>query len=143
MVKHSNQNGFSLIELLIVVVVIGVVAAIAVPAYQRGIRAAENGSTFAVLRSISSSQVMFFSQNSRFAKLDELHRIMGGGMGVPAGDTVVRGPYVFELTSPEDQLSSGFTITATRSTVNETVYKYELTQSGRIRRVLPAGGPPE
>ena len=143
MVKRNNQDGFSLIELLIVVVVIGIVATIAVPAFQRGVRAAENGSTFAVLRGISSSQVMFYSQNNRFAKIDELHRMMGGGMGVLTGDTVVRGPYVFELTTAEDKLPTFYTITATRSIVNETVYKYELTQTGRISRVLPAGGPDE
>jgi prepilin-type N-terminal cleavage/methylation domain-containing protein len=141
MVKLSGQKGFSLIELLIVVVVIGVVAALAVPAFQKGIRAAENGSAFAVMRSISSSQVMFFSQNNRFAKLGELQQMMGNGIGVTTGDTVVRGPYVFELTTPEAQLGTTYVITATRTTVNETVYKYELNQSGKIRRILPAGGP--
>lgn len=140
MVKLNDQKGFSLIELLIVVVVIGVVAALAVPAFQKGIRAAENGSAFAVMRSISSSQVMFFSQNNRFAKLGELQQMMGNGIGVTTGDTVVRGPYVFELTTPEDQLGTSYVITATRTTVNETIYKYELNQSGKIRRILPAGG---
>jgi type IV pilus assembly protein PilA len=143
MVKRTDQSGFSLIELLIVVVVIGVVAALAVPAFQKGIRAAENGSTFAVMRSIGSSQVMFFSQNNRFAKLGELQTMMGNGIGVTTGDSVVRGPYVFELTTPEDQLGTRYVITATRTTVNETVYKYELNQSGKIRRLLPAGGPDE
>ena len=140
MVNRTAQKGFSLIELLLVVVVIGIVAALAVPALQKGIRAAENGSTFAVMRSISSSQVMFFSQNNRFAKLGELQQMMGNGIGVTTGDTVVRGPYVFELTTPDDQLGTSYTITATRTTVNETVYKYELNQSGKIRRLLPAGG---
>lgn len=140
MVKQSDQKGFSLIELLLVVVIVGIVAALAVPAFQKGLRAAENGTTFGVMRSISSTQVMFFSQNNRFAKLGELQQMMGNGIGVTTGDTVVRGPYVFELTTPDDQLGTGFTITATRTTVNETVYKYELNQSGKIRRLLPVGG---
>ena len=144
MVKRSDQRGFSLIELLLVVVVIGIVAALAIPALQKGIRAAENGSTFAVLRSISSTQVMHFSQNNRFGRLPELQRMMGNGIGVTTGDKVVRGPYVFEMTpgNPTDaELGTGFVITATRTTVNETVYKYEVTQSGKITQILPAGAP--
>ena len=146
MVKRSEQKGFSLIELLLVVVIVGIIAAVAVPAFQKGIRAAENGSTFAVLRSISSTQVMHFSQNNRFGRLTELQRMMGNGIGSTTGDRIVRGPYVFEMTpaNPTDeQLGEGYVITATRTTVNETVYKYELNQSGKIRRLLPAGGPPE
>ena len=144
MVKRRDEIGFSLIELLLVVVIVGIVAAVAVPAFQKGLRAAENGSTFAVLRSISSTQVMHFSQNNRFGRLTELQRMMGNGIGATAGDKVIRGPYVFEMTpaNPTDeQLGTGFVITATRTTVNETVYKYELDQSGKIRRLLPAGGP--
>jgi general secretion pathway protein G len=50
--KLSNEKGFSLIELLLVVVIIGIVAALAVPALQKGIRSAENGTTFATMRTI-------------------------------------------------------------------------------------------
>ena len=40
--KRSTEKGFSLIKLLIVVVIIGIIAALAVPAFQKGIIAAEN-----------------------------------------------------------------------------------------------------
>ncbi|HEX6279015.1 MAG TPA: prepilin-type N-terminal cleavage/methylation domain-containing protein [Pyrinomonadaceae bacterium] len=140
----SNQNGFSLIELLLVVVIVGVIAAMAVPAYQRGIRAAENGSTFAVLRSISSMQVQYFSSNNRFATLPELQSIMGNGIGVTTGDRVVRGRYVFEMTpispTPTD-LRDGYVISAVRSVSDDVVYRYEVNQSGKITQILPPGGP--
>lgn len=141
--KHStNQKGFSLIELLLVVVIVGIIAALAVPALQKGIRSAENGTTFATMRSIASSQVNFYSQNNRFGTLPELQQMMGNGIGVTTGDRVVRGRYVFEM-SPvaptPSELSDGYTISAARSVSDDVVYRYELNQSGKITQIQPAG----
>jgi len=140
----GNQKGFSLIELLLVVTIIGIVAAMAVPAYQKGIRAAENGTTFAVLRSISSMQVQFYSNNNRFATLPELQGLMGNSIGVTTGDRVVRGRYVFEMSpvtpTPQD-LKTSYTISAVRSVSDDVVFRYDVNETGRIEQILPAGGP--
>lgn len=143
MKNSTNQKGFSLIELLIVVVIVGIVTALAVPALQKGIRAAENGTTFATLRSVSSTQVQFFSQNNRFGTLPELQNMMGNGIGVTTGDRIVRGRYVFEMTpvAPTPaELAEGYTISAVRTVTDDVVYRYELNQSGKITQILPAGG---
>ena len=44
----KKESGFSLVELLLVVVIIGLIAAMAVPAYQKGMWAAENGSALII-----------------------------------------------------------------------------------------------
>lgn len=137
---RKSEAGFSLIELLIVVVIIGVIAALGVPALSKGIRSAENGTTFATLRTVSSAQAGFFSQNSRFARIAELNVQNKSAFGTTAGDRVIRGKYTFEMnpvTPTDEELKNEFTMTATRSVADDTVYKYELTHTGEIVQILP------
>ena len=142
--RNNREQGFSIIEMLLVVVIVGIIAAMAVPAYQKGMWAAENGSAFGTMRTIASTQVTFYSQNSRFGRLDEINTALSNGAGIIVGDKLVRGKYVFEMTPPvptDDELVTEYVITATRDVVGDAMYQYELTQTGRIVQVYPAGAP--
>ena len=138
--KRSEQ-GFSLIELLLVVVVISIIAAVAIPYLQKALRIAENGNAFATLRTISSQEVAFYGSNNRFARLTEVNNIMSGSLGTPSGNDIMRGKYTISMSpaAPTDaQLRDGYTITATRNVSSEGVtYIYQVTQSGELTQILP------
>lgn len=55
----KNQQGFSLIELLIVVVILGIIVAIAVPNLIASRRAANEGSAVSALRTLHGAQITY------------------------------------------------------------------------------------
>lgn len=139
--SKRGENGFSLIEILLVVVVIGIIAAVAVPAFRKALTVAENGNVFSAMRTISSSQVNYFSQNSRFARLNELNNASSGALGTNSGTDLLRGKFVLSMVPANPtpaELRQGYTINAIRNLSGEdTVYHYSLTQTGEIVQILP------
>jgi len=69
-----NRKGFSLIELLIVIVIIGIIVIIAVPSLLESKRAAQATAAQASLRNIASAQVAYSSKatNRAYSTLDNL-----------------------------------------------------------------------
>ncbi len=137
----KGENGFSLIELLLVVTVVGIIAIIAIPYLQKAVRAAENANTFASMRTVAGQQLDFYSRNSRFGRLIEVNNLLSGSLGTNSGNDLNRGKYVFSMVPavPSDvQLRNGYTITATRNVTGEgVIYVYQVTQTGEVTQILP------
>ncbi|MGZ4840584.1 MAG: prepilin-type N-terminal cleavage/methylation domain-containing protein [Candidatus Angelobacter sp.] len=82
--KDNASRGFSLIELLIVVAIILIIAAIAVPNLLRSRMAANQAAAVATLRNINNSQATYVSEFSQVGYADTFVKL---GPGTPCDAT--------------------------------------------------------
>lgn len=140
--KKQNQSGFSLIELLIVVTVIAIIAAISIPSLRKAISVAENNTTYTLLKTMMLTQSMHFSQKNRYGRLDEINEFQNGTFGTVVNNEIQRSKFKIEMipANPTDeQLREGFIIVATRTVDADPIpYVVKIDQSGYlVGQILP------
>jgi general secretion pathway protein G len=124
--KCVRRSGFTLVELLIVIIVIAVLAAIAIPKFVNSSARSKEASLHADLKLVRDAIERFHSDTSVYpASLDSLsataapstgNDATGASVGINAPDW--RGPYVASV--PTDPVSSvGLTYSVTSPTVGQ------------------------
>ena len=92
---YRKMHGVTLLELMIVVVIIGILASIAYPAYQDFVNRAKRNEAKAMLLEIAQNQERFYLQNSTYGTLSQL----GYGADTIPTDT---GTYQVTINPPPD-----------------------------------------
>lgn len=100
------QSGFTLIELMIVVAIIGILAAIAYPSYDEYVKRGNRTEGQALLSDASARQERYFGQNNAYIISDN----DVAKLGLKNGNTSETGKYTLSV-SREDG-DGGYTLTA-------------------------------
>jgi type IV pilus assembly protein PilE len=103
--------GVTLLELMIVVAIVAILAAIAIPNYRSYVMRANRSEATAALLRIASSQEKFYLQANTYASNAQMPGTPPAGLGVPA--TSDHGWYSLQIAPGAGGLASGYTATAT------------------------------
>ena len=96
----SRNKGFTLIELMIVLAIIGILAAIAYPNYQESTAKSRRGNAQAELMGLSSALERYYSQNNHYSNAAAGNNDIGAPLGtLYAVDAEVATFYTVTITS--------------------------------------------
>jgi len=99
MQPHKSQKGFSLVELLIVVAIIGIISAIAVPNLMASRRAANEANAISAMRTISTAEVNYWFTfgGGAYGTLEQLanERIIDSKLANAADAATARSGYIY------------------------------------------------
>jgi prepilin-type N-terminal cleavage/methylation domain-containing protein len=134
----KSQKGFSLIELLLVVVIVGLIATVSVPSFTRARDAADNAAAMAKLRNIHTSESNFRFRNFRYARLPELNQFAENAHGTIVGSTLRYKDFTFIMfPNPTDaSLKTGFQIIGYRVRRGRVIAQFNMTEDGSIRSII-------
>jgi prepilin-type N-terminal cleavage/methylation domain-containing protein len=136
--KCPFQKGFTLIELILVVVVAGLIAAVAVPSLMKARDAADSSVAVGQLRSMHTNQSMYRIQNSRYANLAELNAFARNAHGRTVGTTLRHRDFIFLMfpTPTATTLRNDYQIIGYRIRSGRVISQHNMAEDGVIRTIL-------
>ncbi len=122
--RSRARRGFTLIEMLIVVAIVLIIAAVAIPRLDKARMQAQETAALQQIRTIQTAQTQYLSQFGKYAsKLEELGPPTSGNPGPAASDLIpgdlakgIKTGYQFIVTGS----AGGYTVNANPITYNST-----------------------
>jgi type IV pilus assembly protein PilE len=124
----ATQKGFTLVELMIVVAIIGILAAIAVPSYQEYIQRARAADATGVLADMRIKMEQCYQDNRSYA-------LCGAQCNAPVGTNIA----FFGFACSAGPAAATYTLAATGAG-NMAGYVYSVTQDNRKSSTTAGGG---
>lgn len=123
----KNQSGFTLIELMVVVVIIGILSAIAVPRFANAADAAKEAEAIPILKQLHTLQERYYQARDVFAT--EITSLEGGI------NNFEHGKY-YEFTLSADAAGTGYVACATPRAEVADLQSFSIT---RDQVIVPGG----
>jgi prepilin-type N-terminal cleavage/methylation domain-containing protein len=115
----NGKNGFTMIEILVTILILGVLAAVTIPGFTKAKTKAEKDQAIAYLRTVRTSMRMYYGKWKTYLPLANTAAIKS-----TLGAETQTGNYTFQVTAPT---TSTFTAFATRSSDGKVI---TLNQDG-------------
>jgi prepilin-type N-terminal cleavage/methylation domain-containing protein len=134
--RSAARRGFTIVEMMIVLTIIGIVATMCVPTFQRAIEQSEADIAAANLRTIWAAERLYWLEyHSYTADLTALQglKLLDPSLPTTSGSQVLGG-YTYAINSQAN--ANGFNATATRSDLGS----FSIDQDGALSGTVTVSG---
>ena len=135
---NTMQKGFTLIELMIVVAIIGILAAIAIPAYQDYTNRAKVSEALLAGSAVRTSYTEFVQAHQAWPKLSDLNMAPSTSHRAGAYSVDINGDHDIEITLAGNTQLAGKTVLLVPSVSDGQISAWTCTAGTMPEKYLPA-----
>jgi prepilin-type N-terminal cleavage/methylation domain-containing protein len=132
-----NKKAFTLIEILVVVVIIGILAAIALPQYQKAVERARLSEAISNLKTLAQAEEVYYLQYGEYTAIENLDVRVPNSEYFTYGMSEERYVYASRSGYPKIELWFNYSKASTRN--NEWICKWSTAKAEKICRYLGCG----